>query len=285
MKFNIADFIVELADEQLHNAIKMVDGFQYFYLGDTHIAEQSDLTFFYGTDCPEYKNIEYSFIYHDVNVKGHIGTTANGFRLDLNPADGEPLNLWSVGDDKFYLAGNFSPDMIRFALWVGFGIYISVHGAVAIHSSAILYKERVVIFLGASGTGKSTHTRLWRESITQASLLNDDSPIVRSVDGKVWVYGSPWSGKTPCYRNERYELAGCVRLSQAPYNKIVRLNVLQAYSALHPSAPPQFAYNNHLYDGISKTLGDMIANVPLFHLECLPNNEAAELSCKTIFGE
>ena len=52
------------------------------------------------------------------------------------------------------------------------------------------------------------------------------------------VYGSPWSGKTPCYKAERYPLAGCVRLSQAPYNKIRRLNTLQAYAALHPSAPP-----------------------------------------------
>ena len=44
-------------------------------------------------------------------------------------------------------------------------------------------------FLGESGTGKSTHTRLWRENIAGSKLLNDDSPIVRYEEGGVWVYG------------------------------------------------------------------------------------------------
>lgn len=285
MKFRIADFILELTDEKLQQAIKGVDGFQYFYLGDTHVDAQSDIAFSSGTDCPEYKNVEYNFVYHDVNVSGRFGTTETGYRLELVPVDAESLYLWSVSENNFFISGNLDQDMLRFALWIGLGIFMSKHGAVAIHCSAILYKERVTIFLGESGTGKSTHTRLWRESIQGASLLNDDSPIVREIDGKVWVYGSPWSGKTPCYRSERYELAGCVRLSQAPYNKITRLNVLQAYSALHPSAPPQFAYNEDLYDGISKTLGEIILKAPVYHLACLPNTEAAELSCKTIFGE
>ena len=53
----------------------------------------------------------------------------------------------------------------------------------AIHSSCIVYRDKAVLFLGESGTGKSTHTRLWRENIPEAVLLNDDSPMIRVEDG------------------------------------------------------------------------------------------------------
>ena len=55
------------------------------------------------------------------------------------------------------------------------------------------------LFLGHSGTGKSTHARQWLQAFPDAWLLNDDNPILRIMDnGEVHVYGSPWSGKTPC---------------------------------------------------------------------------------------
>lgn len=285
MKFKIADFIIELKGAELECAIRGVDGFQHFFLKDS-LSECNDFAQFeYACNPPQCLKTEYNFIYQDVNVQGSFGVTERGYRLDLIPLDEEPLSLWSDGRDRFYLCGNLKPDLLRFAIWVGFGIYMSDKMGVAIHSSAILYKEQVVLFLGESGTGKSTHTRLWRESILGASLLNDDSPILRYIDGKIWVYGSPWSGKTPCYRNERYELAGCVRLSQAPHNKIQKLSIIHSYGAMHPSAPPQFAYNVALYDGISATLGKILEAVPVYHLECLPDFQAAELSCRTIFGE
>ena len=98
-------------------------------------------------------------------------------------------------------------------------------------------------------------------------------------DGKVWAYGSPWSGKTPCYKQERYELVGCVRLSQAPYNQIKQLSVLQAYGAIHPSCPPEFAYDSMLYDHVSEFISNLLSKVPFYHLACLPDEEAARLSC------
>ena len=158
-------------------------------------------------------------------------------------------------------------------------------GTIAIHSSCIVSEGNAVIFLGESGTGKSTHTRLWRENIPGALLLNDDSPIVRVLeDGTVWVYGSPWSGKTPCYKQERYPLAGCVRLRQAPYNKIHKLHLLKGYAALHPSCPPEFAYDERIYSHISSTLGAILKVVPCWWLECLPDAAAAQLSYNTIFN-
>lgn len=60
------------------------------------------------------------------------------------------------------------------------------------------------------------HSRLWLEHIPDSDLLNDDNPIVRFYPtGEVIVYGSPWSGKTPCYRNEAVPVGAFVRLKQA----------------------------------------------------------------------
>lgn len=180
--------------------------------------------------------------------------------------------------------GSLMPQMLRFALWIGYGVITSHKDTIAIHSSCIVYEGKAVIFLGESGTGKSTHTRLWRENISGAFLLNDDSPIVRADDG-VYVYGSPWSGKTPCYRQEHYPLAAIVRLYQAPFNRIEKLPLLKAYGAIHPSCPPDFAYNAELYDGISSTIGKILERVPVYMMGCLPDADAAYTSCRAIFGK
>ena len=75
----------------------------------------------------------------------------------------------------------------------------------------------------------------------------------------------------------------CVRLSQAPYNRITKLSVLHAYGAIHPSCPPEFAYDNNLYSHVSDFIGKLLSEIPFYHLSCLPNKEAALLSCRTIF--
>lgn len=81
------------------------------------------------------------------------------------------------------LYGHYSPRLLRFALWMGYGLMTVRKDTVALHGSCIVYKGKAVLFLGESGTGKSTHTRLWRENIAGSKLLNDDSPIVRYEEG------------------------------------------------------------------------------------------------------
>lgn len=215
-----------------------------------------------------------------------FGRYKAGYMFVMTVPEGGRISLWKAdGSNIIRFNGLLMPRLVRFVLWIAYGLATLPLQTIAIHTSVIQYKERAVLFLGESGTGKSTHTRLWRENIEGAVLLNDDSPILRIIDGKPRMFGSPWSGKTPCYRTESYPLAACVRLSQAPYNKIHRLNVPQGYAAIHPSCPPDFAYDDNLYDYISETLGDVLGKVPMYHLECLPDADAARLSCRTIFGE
>ena len=189
---------------------------------------------------------------------------------------GRVLTNAGVGDTDY--------SFVRFGIWFMLNIVAVQRLTAAVHSSVIVCHDEAVMFLGESGTGKSTHTRLWRENIAGATLLNDDSPFVGVSDGRIVAYGSPWSGKTPCYKNECYPIRAIVRLSQAPHNQMRRLRSLQAIGALLPSLPPAFAFDEGLEDGVMNVLSAVVSKVPVYHLECLPNAEAAQLSHDTIFG-
>lgn len=278
--YQVAGHSFVVSGERLCRAVESLDGFDTFLTG----GDTAQFSFAEGTDVPDMKQSLYKFEYED--IIGIFGKTEYGYLLTLKPQNEAGLYLWkNVGEDEVLINGNMSAMLLRFALWLGLGMMVVQSDTVAIHSSCIVYMDNAVLFLGESGTGKSTHTRLWQENIEGAFLLNDDSPFIRVEDGRVWAYGSPWSGKTPCYRQERYELKACVRLSKAPYNQIDRLGVLHAYGAIHPSCPPAFAYDNDLYDYISSFINKLLSSVPFYHLACLPDKEAAQLSFKTIFKD
>lgn len=170
------------------------------------------------------------------------------------------------------------------ALMMMFAFAGAKHNMLLQHASVIKYKDKGYLFLGKSGTGKSTHSSLWLKYIEGCTLLNDDNPIIGLKDGIPMVYGSPWSGKTPCYKNEEAEIGGFVRLWQAPKNKIRPLNVLQAYAALLPTVSGM-KWERGMADDMNKTLNDLITKVPVLNLECLPDEEAARMSFHALTGE
>ena len=231
----------------------------------------------------------HSFEFEQDYATGELSRYEGGYRFSMS-REGKTFILVKSYDSNIVESNlgqcdKADPSLVRFGIWIMFGITIAPLGAIAIHSSVIVKNHEAVLCLGESGTGKSTHTRLWRENIEDARLLNDDSPIVRMIDGKCIVYGSPWSGKTPCYVNKNVPACAFMRLSQAPYNKIHRLPALSAIGAILPSCPPAFAYDNALQDHICNTVSDIISCTPVYHLECLPDAAAAELSYSTIFGK
>ena len=147
-----------------------------------------------------------------------------------------------------------------------------------IHSSVIKKDGHGYLFLGKSGTGKSTHSGLWLKYISGTELLNDDNPVICCGEDNIpKVYGSPWSGKTPCYRNVEARIGGFVSLHQAPFNKIQRLPIVPAYAALLP-AVSNMKWERRLNDGINETINSIICNVPIYRLDCLPDEAAANMS-------
>jgi len=218
-----------------------------------------------------------------------FGRTDKDYVLHIAGPDGGEL-LFVYNRESNRAQCNVSrdvPDMsaVRFGLWFMTALATVGHDVTPVHSSAIVCNGRAVLFLGESGTGKSTHTRLWRENIDGAVLLNDDSPFIGFVDGRATAFGAPWSGKTPCYNQEQYPIAAIVRLSQAPHNAIRPLRSVHAIGALLPSLTPAFGYDDELQDRMLATLSKIISQVPVYHLECLPDAAAARLSYDTVFGK
>ncbi len=224
------------------------------------------------------ENIECTFSHH-----------AEGYAFRMQMPDKRAFLLWntagsSVMHSNIGLDGEPDPTAMRFMLWTACGLAMLAHRGMPVHSSVIVRDRRAVMFLGESGTGKSTHSRLWLEHIPGTFLLNDDSPILRMENGTPTAFGTPWSGKTPVYRNEFYPVAAIVRLSQGERNKIWRLSPLQALGALLPSCPPAFARDERLLDEMCEIISAVVEKVPVFHLECRPEEDAARVAFDIIFG-
>ena len=150
------------------------------------------------------------------------------------------------------------------------------------HSSTIVKDGKAYLFLGKSGTGKSTHSGLWLKHIEGTRLLNDDNPVVYiSHEGTPMVSGSPWSGKTPCYKNEEYPIGAIVQLRQAPENKIRKQTVIESYVSIKTSVSGK-AWEKDIADGQHQTIEKLIGATRLYQLDCLPDAGAALLCSQTI---
>lgn len=179
-------------------------------------------------------------------------------------------------------AGSLPKLAIDNAMMLSFALATAGSGTLLFHASVVSRNGKAYMFLGPSGTGKSTHTQLWLKHIEGSSLLNDDNPVVRLDDnGNAVVYGSPWSGKTPCYVNEHYPLGGIVRLKQAPYNAIRRMSPIEAYATLSSSVSGK-RWEKSIADGLHHSLNSLTAGTKVWHMECLPDEAAAIMTSSTI---
>lgn len=150
-----------------------------------------------------------------------------------------------------------------------------------IHASVIRCKGKGYLMTAPSGTGKSTHTRLWYDNIPECDLMNDDNPVIRIIDNQPVVYGSPWSGKTPCYRDVQAPIGGIVRIRQKPENSIRRLKPVEAFAMLLPACS-SMKWDARVYNGVCDSVSHFVGTCRSWELGCLPNAEAAHLCHDTI---
>ncbi len=153
--------------------------------------------------------------------------------------------------------------------------------ALTLHASVIQYEGKGYFFLGKSGTGKSTHSRQWLSAFPEAELMNDDNPILRLVDGKPVIFGSPWSGKTPCYKNMCAPVRGIVQLKQAPENSYEHLRLPAAYAYMLSSSSG-LKIIPEVMDALYATIATVVQSVPTILLSCLPNEDAARMSYQAL---
>ena len=180
-------------------------------------------------------------------------------------------------EGRLIMTNGISEMVLDSAQMIMFTLATAGKGTLLFHAAVVSQEGKGYLFLGTSGTGKSTHAQLWLEHIEGTELVNDDNPVVR--DGV--VYGSPWSGKTPCYRNVSVPIGGIVMLSQAPYNKIRRLKGIEAYVAVVESVGSK-VWDNRIAESQHQTTNALASTIPMWHLECLPDEAAARLCHDTI---
>ncbi len=154
------------------------------------------------------------------------------------------------------------------------------HQGFLLHASAVILDGKAYLFSAPSGTGKSTHTSLWLKEFKDAQILNDDKPAIRILEDGIFVYGTPWSGKTDLNLNCKVPLQGIAFLSRGENNTITKMEPLKALEQLlnQTIRPGEKEYASTLLDHISV----LIKRVPIYSLTCNMDPSAAHLSYETM---
>ena len=160
---------------------------------------------------------------------------------------------------------------------------IPVINRLLLHASILEFNGRSYAFLGRSGTGKSTHTRLWLKHVQGAKILNGDKPILEYTDDTFYAYGTPWQGKEGWGYNGKAPLCGLCFLEQAKENSIAPLSIQETSSRLFQQVLlPQDAQNA---TATLDLLDKLISNVPAYLLKCTISEEAVQLSFEKFTGQ
>ncbi len=156
------------------------------------------------------------------------------------------------------------------------------------HSSCIEYKGNAILFSAPSGTGKSTHTRLWKEYYPETNIINDDMPALRILTNEQgeqipYAFGTPWSGKTQTNSNIGAPIRAIVFLKQAPKNSIRKVTGAEA-AFLVMQAIRIATLEEHMSASLD-IASKMLKLVPTYELSCDISKEAVETVKKELFNE
>lgn len=169
------------------------------------------------------------------------------------------------------------------AVYRKIGEKIPYYDTVIFHGSVIAVDGHGFLFTAKSGTGKSTHTALWREYLgDKAVMVNDDKPMLKITDNGVIAYGTPYNGKHHLGCNMSVPLKAICIITRGEKNSIVRIDKSEAYAMLlqqvyRPQDPLQMAKTLKLVDKLAE-------NVELYKLACNMDIEAAEVAYNAMKG-
>lgn len=151
------------------------------------------------------------------------------------------------------------------------------YNTILFHGSAIMVDGAGYLFTAKSGTGKSTHTRLWRKLFgDRAVMVNDDKPLLQVTKQGVFVCGTPWDGKHRLSNNLSAPLKGICILERGTENEISPVSFWEGYPMLlQQSYRP--ANPNALHKTLS-LLDHLGQQVPLYRLRCNMEPEAAQIA-------
>ena len=158
------------------------------------------------------------------------------------------------------------------------------YGACVFHGASVCYGGKGYLFTAQSGTGKSTHIKLWRIHIgAGVEIINGDKPILLLKDGKVEVCGTPWAGKENWQRNCRYPLSGLCLVTRGKENSIRKVNAGEYLNFLFNQI--YLPKNGEARLKTLEILDTLCRTVPTYLLACNMEPEAAYTSFEAMTGE
>lgn len=233
------------------------------------------------------ENEGWQMLEEEQNDMGHVRLFSGpvGYRFEVSVSGRMPYHYMLVDKSfrevRLYMewSDKSAGAVLNSLLRIAFSQAILPHQALSVHASCVYLDGRSYLFMGKSGTGKSTHSALWMTCFNGCDLLNDDNPVIRVRGGQVMAYGTPWSGKTACYRNLSFPVAGIVRLYQASENRFVKCKDIESFVAIIPGCSA-IMQDSVLYDSVCDTVAQLSQMIRVGVLYCLPNENAA-LLCRS----
>ena len=226
-------------------------------------------------------NIEINSIYDRIYnmCRDYITDSPADFSVGILRSDIDFEREASVSEAKRkgILKGNFSEAYIEtLAVYRKIAEKLLSFDAFLMHGSAVGLDGEAYIFTAPSGVGKTTHTKFWLEKYPNSFVINGDKPILRIIDGKFCVCGTPWAGKEGFNRNTVLPLKAVCILSRGKENIIKSIDFAAAFpliigQAYRPS--DENALNKTL--GLIKKLGE---NVCFYRLSCNLDPDAARIA-------
>lgn len=147
-------------------------------------------------------------------------------------------------------------------------------GAVVLHCSYIEHNGKAILFLGPSGTGKSTQAQLW-EKYEKAQIINGDRALLRSCNGRWMVYGYPCCGSSSICINKTLPLAALVVLQQGKENMMEPLSAARKICAL-TAATEVYPWDSWEVTQAFDAAQNLSASIPMFQFSCTKDQRAVE---------
>ena len=232
--------------------------------------------------------IRVTSIYEDVHELCADYVTDEPAELTVTITEADIAFEKQKSDSEYAFEGkplpSFSPAMLEeTAVYRKIAEIMPAYDTFVFHGSCIAVDGQGYLFTAKSGTGKSTHTQLWREMLgDKAVMVNDDKPLLRVTDNGVIAYGTPYNGKHRLGCNIAVPLRAICILERAPENSIVRITKSEAYAMLL-----QQVYRPQDSDAMRKTLiliDRMTEQTALYRLRCNRDLSAAETAYNAMKG-
>ncbi len=155
--------------------------------------------------------------------------------------------------------------------------------AFVFHGAAIEYNGKAYLFTAPSGTGKSTHIRLWKQHLgNDVRIVNGDKPVLRLTENGVNACSTPWAGKEGWHRNCMVPLGGICLLRRGEANRIRKAEPLTQFDALLRQVyRPK---NAGAWDKTLQLLDTALTRVPFYVLDCTISTQAVEVAVRAMTG-